>query len=434
MIDRLPPQHPSRVAMANELHARPFPELAAPSRAAHVALMPAGNAAERDPESDRAHLRSLIDRFGGQHPAPDADHWFGQLGRARLKWERHTEFVTYTLFLDGEAAAPFDGADFALFPTDWLAQAPGLVISSTLVHIGRIEDAAALGDAERALLDRGFAQESLAISRVVDGKAVVASDFRLHEHGCARIAVFAQTDMGRRRLGRIVQRALEIETYKSASMLTLPVARRAARRLTEIDRELTELMAGIGAADGDSRATLDALTRLSTEIETMAAESAFRFGAAQAYETIVRDRIKVLREERLDGRQTIDEFMTRRYDPSMRTCRAAERRMRELSDRAARVADLLRTRVDVAMAAQNQKLLQSMDRRAALQLRLQETVEGLSVVAISYYAVSLAAYALAPLAKIAGMSKVWLTALLVPVVLVVVWTAGRRLRKRLARD
>ncbi|TYO88454.1 DUF3422 family protein [Oceanicella actignis] len=432
MIDRLPPQHPDRIALANELHARPFPELAAPCRAAMIALQPESGAAERDPEADRAHLRALLDRHGAQHPAPGADHYFGALGRARLKWERHTEFVSYTLFLDGPAAQPFDGADFALFPPDWLAEAPGRIIASALVHVDLTEDAAAPGPAERAILERCFSAESLALSRVLDGKALAATDFRLHEHGCARIAVFVRPEVGRRRLGRLVQRLLELETYKSASMLTLPVARRAQRRLSEIDQELTRLMEGLRRGDGDSRATLDALMELSTEIETMAARAAFRFGAGRAYETIVRDRIAALREERVEGRQTFAEFINRRYDPAMRTCHAAEGRLRDLAARAARVADLLRTRVDVEMSAQNQALLESMDRRAALQLRLQETVEGLSVVAISYYAVNLAAYTLAPLAKMAHVDKTWLTAALAPPVVAAAWWGLRRMRRRLA--
>jgi uncharacterized membrane-anchored protein len=92
---------------------------------------------------------------------------------------------------------------------------------------------------------------------------------------------------------------------------------------------------------------------------------------------------------------------------------------------------LLRTRVDVERSAQNQSLLESMDRRADLQLRLQRTVEGLSVVAISYYAVSLAAYILYPFAGILQMSKGTLTALVTLPILLLVWWAIRRIRKRM---
>ncbi|MEM6744821.1 MAG: DUF3422 domain-containing protein, partial [Pseudomonadota bacterium] len=386
MAAQLPPQHPQRLALSLELHARPFPELSAPCRAVHIAFKVPRNAAERDPEADRDHLRLLLDRVGAPHPPPGADHYVGSLGRVLLKWERHTEFVSYTLFGDGAAETPFDGATFALFPQDWLLDAPGEVIAAALVRVESVADAAA---AEARLcngLERHFVRESLAASHVTDGQATIASDFRIHEDGMARFAVLAQPGLGPRRLGRIVQRVLEIETYRAMSMLALPPARHAIRRLTQIDRDLASLMRGLAEDNDTARATLDVLTVKSAEIEKMATDTAFRFTAAQAYETILHERIEILREERLGGRQTFAEFMVRRYDPAMRTVRAAQARIAELSSRAARIADLLRTRVDVAMSAQNQKLLESMDRRADLQLRLQKTVEGLSVVAISYYA------------------------------------------------
>ncbi|MCB1405337.1 MAG: DUF3422 family protein, partial [Rhodobacteraceae bacterium] len=68
--------------------------------------------------------------------------------------------------------------------------------------------------------------------------------------------------------------------------------------------------------------------------------------------------------------------------------------------------------VEVARSAQNQSLLQSMDRRADLQLRLQHTVEGLSVVAISYYAVGLMANLALPFAEPFGLEKTGVMALL----------------------
>jgi uncharacterized membrane-anchored protein len=434
MIDRLPIQHESRQSLANELHARPFPELRAPSRAVHIAFKKPQSAAERNPEDDRAHLRALLDRHGAQHPAPGADHWAGRLGRAELKWERHTEFVTYTLFLEGEGEAPFDSAPLALLPRDWLDQAPGVVVAASLLHVAQCAQGQDPVTVLSAGLEDHFVRESFAVGLILDGDAIAGSDFRIHEDGMTRILVIAPPGLGPRRLGRTVQRLLEIETYKSVSMLTLPVARRISGRLAQIDRELSALAQNIAADSSTARETLDALTSLSAEIERTSAESAFRFGAAQAYEAIVGERIEVMRETRLDGRQTMREFMQRRYQPAMRTCRAAERRLAELSDRAARIANLLRTRVEVAMSAQNQSLLESMDKRAALQLRLQETVEGLSVVAISYYAVSLGAYLLAPLAHLVGVDKPAITAVIVLPVLLGVWGTMRRVKNKISKD
>ena len=204
---------------------------------------------------------------------------------------------------------------------------------------------------------------------------------------------------------------MEIETYKAMALLTLPVARQVSATVARLDRELAEVVASMAAGIGQEPETLDRLLKIAAEIEHLASTSAFRFGAAGAYEAIVNQRIQVLREARIGGRQLFAEFMTRRFDPAMRTCRSAEERLSDLSARAERAADLLRTRVDVANQAQNVEVLHAMNRRAAMQLRLQETVEGLSVVAISYYAVSLAAGVLAPFAGKAGLDKTYIAAI-----------------------
>lgn len=423
--------HPNRYALANELHARPFPEIDAPCQAAHLAIKQPENAADRDRDRDLAHLVALLDRYGAPHPAPGANHYSGRIGRGVLKWEMHTEFVTYTIFVDRPAEEPFSPRLFDLFPADWLAGTPGACVSSCLV---RVESVAT--DSLRARLDadlaKWFVLESLAAARVLDGDAAIAADFRIDENGHSRIAVLARPGIGRRRLGRIVQRLLEIETYKAVAMLTLPQARIVAGEVARLDRQLSEIVAEMAVERGNEAETLGRLLKMAAAIEHLATASAFRFGAAGAYEAIVNQRIQVLREERIDGRQLFAEFMMRRFDPAMRTCRSAKERLDELSARAERASDLLRTRVDVANQAQNVEVLRAMDRRAALQLRLQETVEGLSVVAISYYAVNLAAGLLGPLGEGIGLSKpVILAALTLPVVLAV-WMMVRRIRARAA--
>jgi uncharacterized membrane-anchored protein len=268
---------------------------------------------------------------------------------------------------------------------------------------------------------------------VVDDSALVFSDFRIHEQGQIRIGAFFTPDVGPRRTGRIVQRLLEIETYKSASLLTLPVARGVAAQVNTLDRELSELVRNMADTDQRDAETLERLLDMSADLEALSANSAFRFGAGGAYAAIVNQRIDVLREERAAGRQTFAEFMMRRYDPAMRTCESAEQRLAALSARTERAGNMLRTRVDVRLAQQNRTLLESMDNRAALQLRLQETVEGLSVVAISYYAVSLVGYLLAPFGKMIGLSKEAVIALTTVPVILMVWGFVRRIRKGLHR-
>ncbi len=417
--------HELRYQLANELHARPFPTLAAPCRAAYLAIKRPHDAAARDRDLDRQHLIALLDRHGAQHPQPGATHYFGEIGRYKLKWESHTEFVTYTIFGDGVAETPFDASTFAMFPADWLEQAPGHRITSALIRVEVCEDAAAVP----GKVEQWFVPESLAISEVLDGSAIMAGDFRIDSGGHMRFALFARPEMGARRIGRVVQRLCEIETYKSMSMLGLARARSLGPAIGDMNGKLTQLMSEMRGTDVPSEDTLTALLDVSADLESTLAESAFRFGATGAYAALVNQRIEVLREERFAGRQTFAEFMMRRFDPATRTVTAVEAQLRAMAERAERAANLLRTRVDVERSAQNQDLLASMDRRADLQLRLQKTVEGFSVAAISYYAVNLLSYLLSPAFEAAGMSKTATLAILTPIVLVLVWLAVRRIKR-----
>ncbi len=426
MID----DHPLRYQLANELHARPFPSLEAPCRAAYLAIKQPKDAAQRDRALDRAHLIALLDRFGAQHPQPGVTHYFGEIGRHKLKWESHTEFVTYTLFGPGVAGRPFDAHTFSVFPEDWLAEAPGTRLTSALIRVEEMAGDEGIGDK----LDEWFVSESLAVSRILDGAAVIGGDFRIDPAGHMRFAVFVRPDTSPRRIGRIVQRLCEIETYKTMSMLGLARVRESGPRLTVLDQELTDLMGGMNAEHLKSAdETLKGLLKVSAELENMLARSSFRFGAPAAYEALVHQRVEVMREERFEGRQTFEEFMMRRFDPAMRTVKAGELRLQQMAERATRAGNLLRTRVDVERSAQNQELLASMDKRADMQLRLQRTVEGLSVVAISYYAVNLALYLLGPVEGALGVGKAWLAAGVTPVVVLLVWLGIRRIRQEVEK-
>ncbi|MFZ5961338.1 DUF3422 family protein [Thalassococcus sp. BH17M4-6] len=428
----MPPihDHPLRYRLANELHARPFPSLKAPCRAVYLAIKKPHQAASRDKALDLKHLTDLLDRYGAAHPQPGATHFSGQIGQHTLKWEQHTEFVTYTVFLNGLGDRVYDPADFGVFPTEWLDEAPGVRITSALIRICvRPED----DDIEDQLED-WFVPESVAVSSVIDDEAIMAGDFRIDPAGHQRFAVFAKKHVGERRIGRIVQRLCEIETYKTMSMLGFSRVKEIGPRMSEIDSELSKLMEAMTHGTAPAEETLKSLLSVSAELEALSAQASFRLGATGAYEAIVAQRIKVLREERWQGRQTFAEFMMRRYDPAMRTVKSSERRLETMANRAMRAGDLLRTRVEVERSAQNQQLLESMNQRADMQLRLQKTVEGLSVVAISYYAVSLVGYLLYPLAEALGVSKGLLTAMVTLPVVAFVWGAIRRIRHAMEKQ
>lgn len=419
--------HPLRYKLANELHARPFPTLSAPCRAVYIAWRIPPDQVGVDTAAELDHLFDLLDRYGAPHPQPGATHFTCQIGRDTLKWEQHAEFVTYTMFLPQVSTRAFDPADLDVFPEDWLAAAPGQRVTSAMIRVENMPS----DEQMISQIYEWFLPETVAANYVLDRTCVVATDFRIAANGHQNMAVFVAPETGARRVGRVVQRLCEIETYKCMSMLGYFRVKAISRELGGLETDAGRLMGHLRSDQGDAAETLQALLELSGDVERLIADTSFRFGATGAYEKIVQQRIKILREERFHGRQTFSEFMTRRYDPAMRTVKSTEGRLADLSDRAMRAGELLRTRVDVERSAQNQMLLESMDRRADMQLKLQKTVEGLSVVAISYYAVSLASYGGYPVAKWLGLSKAELTAALTLPVVALVWWMIRRIQKKM---
>ncbi|KEP70643.1 hypothetical protein DL1_16210 [Thioclava dalianensis] len=418
--------HPQRYALVNELHARPFPRIPVPGRALYLAFKEPHDAANRDRAKDHAHLVDLLTRSAAGLPEPGITHYAGEIGRHALKWESHTEFTTYLAFAPGCASRPFDPAETEVFPRSWTTAAPGGRLAAVQIRIETLPDDPALIE---PLLDDWFVHESLVCTWVLEEAVVIAGDFRIDPNGQMRFALFVRPGTGEDRVGRVVQRICELETYRAMSMLGLSRARSLSERLNALDPKLSELVEGMGDDARSAEQTLHQLLSISADLESLAVQFSFRFSATGAYEAIVRDRVESLRETRFGGRQMLGEFMARRYDPAVRTVKSAETRLQQMAARAARAGELLRTRVDVERSAHNQQVLESMDRRADLQLRLQHTVEGLSVVAISYYAVSLAGYLAYPVARHFGFSKELMIAGLTPVVIGLVWLMVRRIRK-----
>ncbi|RCW83409.1 DUF3422 family protein [Paracoccus lutimaris] len=421
-------EHPQRYALVNELHARPSPQLEAPCTAVYLALKERGDAANRDRAKDVEHLAELCVRHGAARPDPSVGHHAAQLGRYQLRWESHTEFVTYAAFMPGLPPRPFDPSAGAIFADDWQRQSHGKRVAAVMIQVDFLPD-----DPAEIMprLSDWFASDSLTSVWVLEEAAVVAGDFRIDPEGWMRFAVFVKRGTDSGRIGRIVQRLLELETYRAMSMLGYGRARIVSEQLNALEPQLNDIVQGMTDEARPADAVLHELLAVSAQLESAATQHAFRFGATAAYEAIVRDRVTALRESRFLRGQMLTEFMTRRYLPAMRTAKSAEKRLATMLDRSERAGDLLRTRVDVQRSAQNQELMQRMDKRADLQLRLQHTVEGLSVVAISYYAVGLAGYALYPLASALGIDKAVLVAGLTPIVIAGVWLAMRRIKARL---
>lgn len=437
---RLPPNHPQRYLLSNEIHARPPSEISAPERLSYLAIAyPVGaeDPGDANPPTDAAidDLARLCVIWGAQSPPPGVTHFNAEHSGLGLKWERHTEFITCTFSRQGAFERPFESPVIALVNEEWLATLSGTVVAA--IHVAVQENPVFVP----ALKDvvREFDDNHLVGATVAGGNAIALTDLMIHADEFSRMLLM-DIKLGKRQAGRTVQRLLEIETYRIMSLLGLPVARGTAAMLRGAEAELaaiTAQMAQENAPDSthDEPALLLRLTRLAAGVESAVATTSFRFGASRAYYDLTKRRIAELREERLAGVQTIEEFMDRRLAPAMATCASAEKRLLDLSERVARASDLLRTRVDIEREQQNQMLLASMNQRARVQLRLQQTVEGLSIAAITYYVVGLVGYAAKALKESGVPLSVELTTgMSIPFVAVAIWLAARRVRRQVTAE
>jgi uncharacterized membrane-anchored protein len=419
-VQQLPVAHPDRFILAEEVHARPPLAFAIPGMASYIAVIVDSD--QRDAEL--AHIAALCKQFGVSPPPTGATHLSTQLAGLTMKWERHGEFSSLTFILpqNGVEAINFATSPLEQLPAGWLSQMPGQTIAAVLACV-RVATDDRWGPAATS-----FDQTALVGSSVLQGRATVITDFRLHPDACTRF-VLLDHGLTPRQAGQTLQRLFEIEAYRMLSLLALPIARKLSPRILDLERSLSHLTDGIAREGGDDDHLLNELTRMAAEIETGLASSQYRFGACRAYFALVSNRIRELGEERLQGIPTISEFMSRRFDPAVATCNTVSQRLIDVSERVAQASGLLSTRVEIARERQNHRLLSSMDTRARMQLRLQQTVEGLSIAAIVYYLAGLVGYA-AKGVKAMGvqLNADVVTGLSIPILALLVYYGIRRAR------
>lgn len=440
--------HPLRAALAEEMHLRRLPRFAAPCRLVQIVTVIEEAAAD----AARAHITTLAEQ--GREIVPVAGKYgvLG-LGPVTLVWERHTEFATYTLLRGGAAEAeveveagaaagtpsryapslfdpsPFDPSPFDPGPFEPALSAifkdlPGAIIRATQIALVPRE----AGDPTADDLERWFASEATILCDVADGAARIVSDFRLNPDGYGRLLVLDR-GLERDEPAQLVMRLQELGNYRNMALLGLPLAQRLTPSVSDLEARLANLTQAVSEPTSQDDRLLDELTFLSARLARLVAETRYRMSATRAYAQLSTDRLASLRIGGVRGYQTLADFTERRLVPAVRTCNSFSARLEDLSQRAAWTSELLRTRIDIALSKQNRDLLLSMDRRATVQLRLQQTVEGLSIVAISYYLVSLIGYLLT---AVPGVHHDVATAAAVPVVIALVALGRWRMHKHLA--
>lgn len=400
--------HPLRSALSEEMHVRRFPRFAAPHRLVQLLTL----VTEDQSSVALEYIQDLA--LKGREIVPmTAKYGVFAVGDITLVWERHTEFASYTLIRAGSLEVSFDEHEFDPILSEIFETLPGELVRATQVAV---VPAGEMANPIPEALDRWFEDDALILCDVADGLARMISDFRLGADGYGRLLVLDR-GLQHDELSQVVLRLQELGNYRKMALFGLPLAQRLTPQLTELETRLAELTHSVSERTTEDDKLLDELTFLSAELARLAAETRYRMSATRAYAQLVAERLVKLQIAPVRGYQTLADFTERRLMPAVRTCDSFSARIEDLLQRAAWTSELLRTRIDIALAKQNRDLLTSMDRRNQTQLRLQQAVEGLSVVAITYYLVALFAY----VAKaFTGNDADRLTALSVPAVLIAV--------------
>ena len=405
--------HPDRASAIEEAHARPPVPLVPPVEVAHIAF-----------RSDATAAGELFRRIAGFELPSDARHILQRISPSLLlRWQRHTEFFTATLFATGNReavgvrASDIDGL-MHFTPDDH----PGIeLIVAQRIHIADTEEG----------LERLLPADTRMAGGRLRGDVEVRTSFEPDGRGFVHFYV-AANGIGEEQLGRRIGRLIDVETYRIMALLALPLARRVSRDVAQLEAELAEVIRLTGDEETEDDVILDRLASLASRAEALRAETRYRFSASRAYYGLVEQRLDTLGEGKSGDHQTITGFIKTRLTPAISTIESVAQRQATLSDDLGRALALLRTRVDIAVNRGNQDLLASMDRRQGQQVAIQEAVEGLSTVAISYYAVGLIAYLLAGFDKAGTLPIPYAVAvaLSVPIVLAVVLITIRAFKRR----
>ena len=227
--------------------------------------------------------------------------------------------------------------------------------------------------------------------------------------------------------GRVVTRLLELENYRITALIPFNDARAVSKALSKADAQLVRILNEVADSDSAQKQhdLLNDLLAIAQQVETYRNQLSSRFSASQAYYELVKFSYEKLNEEKLGGLQRLQTFVERRLGPAIRTFGALRNRLEDISQRVDRVAELLRTEINVQMQLQNSELLAGMSHSAKMQLKMQKTVEGISIVALTYYAIGVIGYLLSIFLH--GDDKYTVMGLLVLPVAALIWYLQKKI-------
>lgn len=346
---------------------------------------------------------------------PNKRHQVMPLTDGLLRFERHTEFVSLT-FLGQKRPSP-----------------------DTLRLIGTCSGRQLAGS--RVLIRPEFDQSCHDLftgDRLYGGSSVtegiqVATDFQVGADAMVNYVVTGFfIDPATR--GLTVKWIMEMEMYRMAALLGLPEIRRATTELGALEHAAAEATRDLSEADDDNLGqAITSIADILSRVAVLRESLRYRIAASRAYNGVVEARLESLAEQRFNERRTLKAFVDSRLTPAISTINAFDARLNQLDVAVRQTMSLARTRLDFVNQEQSAKLLMSMETRARQQVHLAQAVEGLSVAAITYYAVGLIGYILKgiPGDSLIGIYDPVIVAVSIPTIAILVWRATRAARKKI---
>jgi len=408
--------HRNRFEVLAELHARPVEPVPSPALVRRVAV-----AFDQAPDAAEAITHSFANwcaQSGIAPPPADARYHRFDVRDLHITWERHTEFVTLT-WVSGpgdDNPWPDDIGLAAITQGELVAAASIQILPAASIAQDRLDQ---------------YRPASLCFSEIESGAAQIATDFIADSSGFTQFTVAVGSTVDQQRIGVIVRRLLEIETYRTFALLGLPLARQAAPTLARLERQLGQLVEEMGetGSEDDGKRRLAQLHTLTLQLNQSVERTSYRFSASRAYGEILTRRLQRLEERAGAGFSALERYLANRIEPALATCLAIEKRQTDLAQKLERVTEFLNTRIGLEVQLQNMQVMDRISKTSLSQYRLQRTVEGLSVIAISYYALGIVSYVLNGMGELVHFSKPLVIAICAPAVVGLVWYGIRRLTR-----
>lgn len=338
--------------------------------------------------------RVVHEKFGhGAKVAPNGD-------RLLVTWEAHTEYYSYQVWhIPDDKLKPLEFGPLT-FPNYAMPLSPlGIEVNAldilVLPHTSlSVEEVKNTMPGPQVYGSRIFGQD---IS--------VMTTFTHDEYHRERYLIMCPSfDVLLTQLARTIDTLVAIENYTHLILLPLQAFAQSVDQVHQYEqRHLYQrgvITTEIGGSTPDKlQHWLTVLTQDFMKVSRLAESMRFKLSASVPYERIIRSNLALLQEQGIDGCRKISEYVDGKTIGVADGYQQLIKRINALVNDFQGSIAVIRTKVELqlqdqnlALQDQNLQLLRSVDKTTRSQAILQHTVEGLSVIVISYYLSGLGSY------------------------------------------